>query len=163
MTKTSERRGFLRALGLASDLLERGEVFVACGDCGGEGGYGSTSCQACEGYGSKGAALLRSITPVAGNGRLKLIADNCRENFAPNDKKTAWKLAVATEVLQDSDSEPVVAWMFANLAVLLKSDPGLSRSEICLKWSEIFSDTLTEIANEEDEGSWFSNSPVGEA
>ena len=101
MTKTSERRGFLRALSLASDLLERSDVFAACSDCGGEGGYGSTPCQACEGYGSKGAALLRSITPAADNGRLKLIADNCRENFAPDDKKTAWKLAVATEVLQE--------------------------------------------------------------
>jgi len=164
MNKTSERRGFYRALNTAIDLLERASVFKVCDECDGHGGWESVAdCEACGNYGSKGAFMLRGLRPETESKRLAIIQNNCQENFCPDDKRTAWKLAVATEVLQDSETEAVVGWMFANLAALLKSDPGLSQSEICLKWSEIFSDTITEIANEEDEGSWFGKSPVGEA
>lgn len=164
MNKTSERRGFFRAMNAAIDLLERENAFRVCDECDGHGGWESVAdCEACGNYGAKGSLILRRLRPETDHKRLSIIAENCRENFCPDDRKTAWKLAVATEVLQDSDSEAVVAWMFANLAVLLKEDPGLSQSEICLKWSEIFSDTITAIANEDDDGPSFGRSPVGEA
>jgi hypothetical protein len=165
MNKTSERRGFYRALNAAIDLLERAGAFKVCDECDGNGGWESVAdCEACGNYGSKGSLILRRLRPENDQKRLSIIAHNCEENFCPNDRKTAWKLAVATEMLQDSEGEAVVAWMFANLAVLLKDDPGLSQSEICLKWSEIFSDTITEIAAEgDDDKPTFGKLPVGEA
>ncbi len=165
MNKTSERRGFYRALNAAIDLMDKVNAFKVCSECDGMAGWESVAnCEACGNYGSVGAFLLRGLRPEDDNGRLKIIADNCQENFSPDDKRSAWKLAVATQVLQDSESEAVVAWMFANLAALLHANPELSQSDICLKWSEIFSDTITEIAAESDDDKpTFGKLPVGEA
>ena len=164
MKSNSEKRGFYRGINRAISLLEQAGFVRSCGGCNGEGMVKDEPCEECAGWGDKSVSILRRMRHEDDYGALSDTCRNMVENFCPSDLGTAWKLSVATQVLHDSDAEAVVAWMFANLSVIIKANPHLTESDLIHKWSQIFTETIeAEIEGTESTREVFKFGTTGEA
>ena len=133
-----------------------------CEDCNGSGElyFRATSkmpaktipCPACGSFGSQIEGVLRRMRHDKNDdgAAFQDAIATMQETFCPEDKTTAWSLSACTELLNGADAQATAAWMFANLAAIMRRHPELAESDMVHSWAMGLSDELQALSDDDD-------------